>query len=109
MKAKAYELALLGSPFDYDDLSNKILEALRDVYKELVRGVQARDNPISFEELHKKLLNFKASFITHKQETLFPITANVKTRTIRNNGNNNYNSSNRNFGQPQPGNFGQCS
>ena len=46
---------------DEDDLTDKILNNLRDDYKELVRAVQARDTSISFEELHEKLLNFKAS------------------------------------------------
>ncbi|EEF28467.1 conserved hypothetical protein [Ricinus communis] len=69
VKARADELALLGSPFD--DLSDKILEALGDDNNELARAVQAKHNPISSEKLQEKLLNFEASLITHKQETLF--------------------------------------
>lgn len=36
VKASVDELALLGAPFDEDDLTDKILEALGDDYKELV-------------------------------------------------------------------------
>jgi hypothetical protein len=61
VKAKADELAVLGAPVDNEDLTNKILEELGDDYKELVRAVQARENAISFDELHEKLLMFEAS------------------------------------------------
>ena len=61
VKARADELALLGAPVDDDDLTERILDELDDDYKELVRAVQARDNPISFDELHEKLLTFEAS------------------------------------------------
>ena len=41
-----------------------IIEFLQNVkaqVDELVRAVQGRDTPISFEELHEKLLNFEAT------------------------------------------------
>lgn len=60
VKVQADELALLGAPFDAEDLKEKILDRLDDEYKELLRAVQARDISITFEELHKKLLNFDA-------------------------------------------------
>ena len=44
-----------------DDLTKKILDGLRDEYKELVRAVQARDTQITFDELHEKLLNYEAA------------------------------------------------
>ena len=68
IKAKADELALLGAPLDAEDLTDKILDGLGDEYKELTRDVQARDTPITFEELHEKLLNFEASVITTKPD-----------------------------------------
>ena len=89
VKARADELALLGSPFDNDDLIDEILETLGDDYKKLVRVVQARDTPISFEELHEKLLNFEATLNITRPQTVFPITAHVSTRT-----NNNWRNSN---------------
>ena len=68
IKAKADELALLGAPLDAEDLTDTILDGLGDEYKELTRVVQARDTPITFEELHEKLLNFEASVITTKPD-----------------------------------------
>ena len=61
IKARADELALLGAPIDDDDLTERICDEMDDDYKELIRVVQARDSPISFDELHEKLLTFKAS------------------------------------------------
>ena len=81
IKAKTDELALLGAPLDAEDLTEKILDGLGDEYKELTRVVQARDTPITFEELHEKLLNFEASVITTKPDPLqFPATANPMSR-----------------------------
>ena len=55
VKAKADELAVLWAPIDNEDLTYKILEELGDEYRELVRVVQASENAISFDELHKAL------------------------------------------------------
>ncbi|RVW89328.1 Retrovirus-related Pol polyprotein from transposon RE1 [Vitis vinifera] len=79
--AKIDELALLGAPLDVEDLTDKILDGLGDEYRELTRAIQARDMPITFEELHEKLLNFEASVITPKPNPLqFPATANPTSR-----------------------------
>ena len=81
IKAKADELALLGAPLDAEDLTDKILDGLGEEYKELTRVVQARDMPITFEELHEKLLNFEASVIPSKPDFLqFPATPNPTHR-----------------------------
>ena len=61
IKARADELAILGALVDIEDLSERILEGLGSEYTELARAVQTRDTPISFDELHEKLLNFEAS------------------------------------------------
>ena len=108
VKARADELALFGSPFDNDDRTDKILETLGDDYKELVRAVQGRDTPISFEELHEKLLNFEATLNITRLQTAFPITAHVSTHTNNNwrNSNNyaNQSSTNTNRSPRQPQN-----
>ena len=52
---------------DDDDIIERILDELDDDYKELVRAVQARDNPRSFDELHEKLLTFEASLQNNKK------------------------------------------
>ncbi|KAI4353978.1 hypothetical protein L6164_002891 [Bauhinia variegata] len=81
IKAKADELALLEAPLDAEDLIDKILDGLGDEYRELTRAVQARDMPITFEELHEKLLNFEASVITPIPDPLqFLVTANPTSR-----------------------------
>jgi hypothetical protein len=81
IKAKADELALLGAPLDAEDLTDKILDGLGDEYRELTRAVQARDMPITFEELHEKLLNFEATVLPSKPDFLqFPATANPTNR-----------------------------
>ena len=61
VKARTDELAILGAPLEEDDLTEKILDGLGDEYKELVHVVQARDTPITFDELHEKLLNYEAA------------------------------------------------
>jgi hypothetical protein len=50
------ELAILGAPMDEKDLTDKILDGLRDDYKELVHVVQACDKLILFNELYEKLI-----------------------------------------------------
>ncbi|KAH7567622.1 hypothetical protein JRO89_XS07G0106000 [Xanthoceras sorbifolium] len=83
IKARSDELALLGAPFDAEDLTEKVLDSLGDDYKELVRAVQARDSSITFEELHEKLLNFESSLQTRlPPPSLFPATANPTSRNI---------------------------
>ena len=82
IKARADELATLGAPVDAEDLSDRILEGLGDDYKELTRAVQARDNPISFDELHENLLNFEASLqhVSHPDQSYFPASAHLANR-----------------------------
>jgi hypothetical protein len=77
IKTRADDLALLGTSLDAEEITDKILDGLGDDYKELVHVVQARDTSITFEELHKKLLNFKASLQTLPSEPHhFPAIAN---------------------------------
>ncbi|KAJ9547961.1 hypothetical protein OSB04_020504 [Centaurea solstitialis] len=86
IKARADELAILGSPMDEEDLTEKILDGLNHDYKELVRAVQARDTCISFDELHEKLLSFGASLSTNSKSAIpLPITVNP-THTSNSNG-----------------------
>ncbi|KAG6780109.1 hypothetical protein POTOM_016521 [Populus tomentosa] len=81
VKARADELAVLGASVDNEDLTDKILEELGDDYKELVRAMQVRDNAISFDELHEKLLMFEASLqATHKGINFSP-TTHLSSRT----------------------------
>jgi hypothetical protein len=56
IKSAADELALAGVPQSNDDLLLYSLRGLGSEYKEIVAAIRARDSPISFEELHDKLL-----------------------------------------------------
>jgi hypothetical protein len=77
VKARADELAILGAPIDEEDLTEKILDELEEDYKELILAIQARDNSISFDELHEKLLTFEASLQGKTQKSShFPVTVN---------------------------------
>ena len=82
IKARVDELAILGAAVDDEDLLEKILEGLGEDYKELVRVVQARDTPISFDELHEKLLNFEASLQNTSIKTSIPCTLIMVVNTL---------------------------
>lgn len=49
------ELALIGATTDVEDLTLKILNGLDDSYSEISSAIQAREQPIGFDELHDKL------------------------------------------------------
>ena len=81
VKARDDELAILGSPIDEEDLTDKVLDELDDDYRELVLAIQARDNIISFDELHEKLFTFKATLQEKTQKKhYFPVTMNPTSR-----------------------------
>ena len=82
IKARDDELAILGALVDIEDLLERILEELGAEYKELARAVQARDTPISFDELHEKLLNFEASLqnTNNTAQAYFPAFAHIANR-----------------------------
>ncbi|PON74636.1 Zinc finger, CCHC-type [Trema orientale] len=77
IKTRSDELALLGKPVDNEDPIDKVLEGLGDEYKSIIDAVNARETPISFSELHEKLLNKEAS-LQSNQFTPLPLlpTAN---------------------------------
>ncbi|KAD6794727.1 hypothetical protein E3N88_05623 [Mikania micrantha] len=56
------ELAILGKKMDDEDVVDSILTGLdQSTYKPILDAVHARDNPISFDELHEKLINHELS------------------------------------------------
>lgn len=76
IKIKADALALLGSPVDHEDLTDTVLTGLGDDYKPVIDSVHGRDTPISFAELHEKLLNRELDIsIAHLPTSSFPVTA----------------------------------
>lgn len=77
--AKANQLALLGSPLDYEDLLDIIIDGLNDDFRAIVEMVNGRDVPILLEELHEKLLNRENALATSKETygSSVPITTNI--------------------------------
>ncbi|KAD6119781.1 hypothetical protein E3N88_11052 [Mikania micrantha] len=56
------ELAILGKNMDQEDVNDVILNGLDQVsYKPIIDAIHGRDNPISFNELHEKLINHELS------------------------------------------------
>ena len=47
----------LGKPIDHEDLLEKILDGLGSEYKFAIYLVNGHDTPISFDEVHEKLIN----------------------------------------------------
>ncbi|KAJ0647385.1 putative transcription factor interactor and regulator CCHC(Zn) family [Helianthus annuus] len=64
------ELAILGKPMDPEDVTDTILQGLDSkAYKPVIESVHARDNPISFHELHEKLINHELSLSQNPPES----------------------------------------
>lgn len=56
IKAKVDELAVIDRRLSYDDVTFYLLEELGPNYRELASFIQTRDSPISFSELHDKVI-----------------------------------------------------
>ena len=75
------DLQLMNSGYDDGDLTLKILCGLGEEFNELSAAIKARDTPISFDELHEKLVTFEAQMQQDvPKRNFFPATANVATR-----------------------------
>ncbi|CAL9001359.1 unnamed protein product [Prunus brigantina] len=85
VKALADELALIDSPISDDDLVIHILNGLGSDFKEIAAAIRARETPITFEELHDKLVDFESAIKRHDTppEPLV-VTANNTQRTSSN-------------------------
>ncbi|CAL8165948.1 unnamed protein product [Prunus armeniaca] len=85
IKALANELALIDSLIFDDDLVIHILNGLGSDFKEIVVAIRARETPITFEELHDKLVDFESAIKRHDTppEPLV-VTANNTQRTTSN-------------------------
>ena len=91
IKSRSDELAMMDAPINSEDLTIKILEELSAEYKDIALAVQARETPISFEELHEKLLNFETHLQHEEKNNHLPITANVAHKMGNGCQNNNLN------------------
>ena len=91
---KAYQLALLGSPLEHEDLLDYITEGLGEDYRAIVEMVNGRDVPITTDELHEKLINRENSLkLTGSNDVNTPVTANPTN--VRPQQSNSHNSSRR--------------
>ncbi|KAD4584199.1 hypothetical protein E3N88_21800 [Mikania micrantha] len=60
------ELANLGKTMDPEDVTDIILSGLdHKTYKPIIDSIHARDQPISFHELHEKLINQELTLAQH--------------------------------------------
>ena len=73
IKIRADQLVALDKPLDHEDLIEKILEGPDDDYQSIIDVVNARNTPISFDELHEKLINKELSL--HQKTNSTPLSA----------------------------------
>lgn len=74
------ELSILGKKMDQEDITDAILTGLDSItYKPVIEAIQARDTPISFSELHEKLINHELTLL---QASLIPTTIHQPTTTF---------------------------
>ncbi|KAL4574289.1 hypothetical protein LXL04_021117 [Taraxacum kok-saghyz] len=58
------ELQILGKKMDIEDITDAVLNGLDSTsYKTIIDAVHARDTPISFHELHEKLINHELTLL----------------------------------------------
>ena len=74
MKQTGDLLASLGSPVSIEDMIDYILRGPDDGYRSVIDGVNARDNPITFDDLLEKLLIQELSIAVVQQQTPAPLT-----------------------------------
>ncbi|KAI4347888.1 hypothetical protein L6164_008664 [Bauhinia variegata] len=66
---------------DPEDITDKVLESLDSTFQGVIDAVHARDTPISFDELHEKLLNRE---LMAKSQPIMPtLPASVHATTTR--------------------------
>ncbi|KAK9017836.1 hypothetical protein V6N11_000837 [Hibiscus sabdariffa] len=95
IKNVADELATAGAPISDTELAVIILSGLGPKYDSISAVIQARDSPISYDNLYDKLIN-RELLLTHREniKSSSPITAVVAQRfssgrnAFRNNRNN---------------------
>ena len=90
MKSISDELSIIGEPLGDIDLVVHVLNGLGPAFKEIAAAIRARENPISFEDLHDKLVEYE-NFLKREEARAEPppITANVTQRSGQS---NSYNS-----------------
>lgn len=92
------QLALLDCPLKPEDIIDRILEGLGSDYQSVIDAVHARDSPISFDDLHEKLLNRESTIKTQTAPPLLPASAHVTATRQHNYGSTNYGATSFNDG-----------
>ncbi|XP_019420695.1 PREDICTED: uncharacterized protein LOC109330879 [Lupinus angustifolius] len=82
IKAIADELAIIDNPLDSTDLVIHTLNGLSTDYKEISAALCSRETPITYAELHEKLMDFETilSRDNHQQSTPLIPTTHAATR-----------------------------
>lgn len=81
------QLALVRAPLDDNDITLHCLNGFGSEYKEIVGAIRAREQPISFEALHEKLVEYKDFLHRESSKGVFsPITANFTQKNKSRNG-----------------------
>ncbi|KAJ0020731.1 hypothetical protein Pint_31510 [Pistacia integerrima] len=97
IKLKADELARIDHPVADDDLTLYILNGLGPEYREIAAPIQARENPLRFEELHDLLISHESYLRRLEQQATQPLvaTANYTQRKQLPSGTNGQRSSSK--------------
>ncbi|KAK3430798.1 hypothetical protein EUGRSUZ_E02344 [Eucalyptus grandis] len=78
----ANELAIIDTPISDDDLVIHALRGLGIEYKEIAAAIRARENTISFEEMHDKLVAYETQLkLEEIRLEAAPVTANYSNRS----------------------------
>ncbi|GKV22301.1 hypothetical protein SLEP1_g32183 [Rubroshorea leprosula] len=84
LKVLADELAAIDKPLTNDDLTVYVLNGIGLKFREIFASLRTRDEPLSFEELHDRLVAHEESM--HREETRLenaPVTAHFVAMPIR--------------------------
>ena len=82
MRRRADELSIIGEHPSDIDLVVHVLTGLGPTFKEISAAIRARDNPISFEDLHDKLVEYETFLKREEVRVVSPtITAHVTQRS----------------------------
>ena len=79
IKSLVDDLASMGKPLDHEDLIDRVLDGLDSLYDLLIEQINSRDSPISFEELHEKLINKEIALQKSESSCLSTIPATAFT------------------------------
>ncbi|KAJ9541873.1 hypothetical protein OSB04_028379 [Centaurea solstitialis] len=79
-------------------LLNRILEGLGSDYQAVIDAVHARDSPISFDDLHEKLLKRESTIKTQSAPPSLPVSAHVTATRQHNHGSSGYGATSFNAG-----------